>query len=212
MSQSKPDSKPRKPSTSSNVLFGIAVVAVVAAGAFLFLRPSAPDTAGAAAEAATAATPAADAGTPAAVQASLQTSIPTAPAKRGVPAGATMPPLPLGDFSPARPGDQVQNAFLFAAEHPEVLQYVPCFCGCESRGHVGNDDCFVSARDAEGNVLAWEPHGVSCAVCIDVATDARRMHSSGASVTQIRTAVENKYRPLAASMTPTPLPESKGSN
>ena len=118
-----------------------------------------------------------------------------------------MPELFLDQFTAARPVDQVRVAYEFAAAHPEVLQYVPCFCGCETRGHVGNDDCFVQNRGADGRVLAWEPHGVACAVCIDVGTEASRMYASGATVTQIRTAIEGKYRPLAASMTPTPMPE-----
>jgi hypothetical protein len=54
----------------------------------------------------------------------------------------------------------VRAAFEFAARHPEVLEYVPCFCGCERQGHKGNDDCFVRSRDREGNV-EWEPHGLS---------------------------------------------------
>jgi hypothetical protein len=120
-----------------------------------------------------------------------------------------MPEIDFGEFSPARPVDQVRNAHYFAAKYPDVAQYVPCFCGCETRGHTGSDDCFVQSRDAEGRVTSWEPHGVSCQVCIDVANDASRMHASGATVTQIRTAIENKYRPLSASMTPTPMPMPK---
>ena len=50
--------------------------------------------------------------------------------------------------------------YTFAAEHPEVLSYVPCYCGCERGGHRGNEDCFVTARDANGDVIEWEPHGV----------------------------------------------------
>src|SRR5262245_64433059 len=33
---------------------------------------------------------------------------------------------------------------------------------------------FRSARDANGDVTDWEPHGLDCAVCIDVATQADR--------------------------------------
>ena len=54
----------------------------------------------------------------------------------------------------------VEEVFRFAAEHPEVLSHIPCFCGCENRGHKDNDDCFVSARDERGRVTAWEPHGM----------------------------------------------------
>src|SRR5438132_8179148 len=62
---------------------------------------------------------------------------------------ATLPPLPFSktDRLPM-PADVVTNIFHFAAEHPEVLTYVPCFCGCQHLGHRGNEDCFVKARSA----------------------------------------------------------------
>jgi hypothetical protein len=70
------------------------------------------------------------------------------------------PPLPQVPFPPARPMPVVETVFHFAADHPEVLSRMPCFCGCESRGHKHNDDCFVVARDERGRVTAWEPHGI----------------------------------------------------
>lgn len=71
-----------------------------------------------------------------------------------------LPPLPF-DPMPARPADVVRAAYTFAAEHPEILAYAPCYCGCERSGHRGNDDCFVAARDARGDVTEWEPHGMT---------------------------------------------------
>jgi hypothetical protein len=50
--------------------------------------------------------------------------------------------------------------FQFAAQHPEVLHHIPCFCGCQSMGHRHNDDCFVKARDARGVPTEWEAHGL----------------------------------------------------
>jgi hypothetical protein len=187
-----------KPSTSSNILFAVAVVAVVGVGAYMFMKPSAPEAA---------ATTTAEAADAQRASTAAGQNFGTAPAKTGHPETQPLPELFLDQFSSARPVDQVRAVYEFSAEHPEVLQYVPCFCGCEARGHSGNDDCFVQARDADGRVLAWEPHGMACAVCIDVGADASRMYASGASVTQIRDAIETKYRPLAASMTPTPMPE-----
>ena len=49
--------------------------------------------------------------------------------------------------------------YQFAAEHPEVLKFVPCYCGCESSGHPHNESCFVKRRDAAGNVTEWDTHG-----------------------------------------------------
>jgi hypothetical protein len=76
------------------------------------------------------------------------------------PAPSDLPPLPQVSFQAARPMPVVEAVFKFAAEHPEVLSHIPCFCGCEERGHRHNDDCFVAARDERGRVTAWEPHGI----------------------------------------------------
>src|SRR5690242_19332831 len=72
---------------------------------------------------------------------------------------AKLPPMPFSknDAMPL-PAATVTQIFEFAAEHPEVLSYIPCFCGCEHLGHKGNEDCFVKARNADGDVVAWEPH------------------------------------------------------
>lgn len=119
---------------------------------------------------------------------------------------ATYPPIPSQEFAPPRPVQTVNAAFMFAAEHPEVASYIPCFCGCQQGGHRGNEDCFVKSRNANGDVVEWEPHGLECAVCIDVATRARQMTASGASVAQIREAVEKEFKPNFPTETPTPLP------
>jgi hypothetical protein len=115
-----------------------------------------------------------------------------------------LPPLQFPGYATARPPEVIKAAYKFAAEHPEVLSYVPCFCGCEHMGHRGNEDCFVKARDVNGDVVQWEDHGMECAVCLDVATRARQMYTSGASVSDIRAAVEKEFTPLSTNHTPTP--------
>jgi hypothetical protein len=121
-----------------------------------------------------------------------------------------LPLLPAPGLARAvRPPETVRMVYEFAARHPEVLKYVPCFCGCEQSGHVGNDDCFVSARDAAGKVREWEPHGLVCEVCIDVGQQAMQMHNAGASLTAIRAAVEKKFSASHSFHTPTPQPPRK---
>ena len=120
------------------------------------------------------------------------------------PPGA-LPPIPYESFL-ARPLPVVQAVYEFAARHPEVLQYVPCYCGCETRGHGGNHDCFVKRRASDGRVLEWEPHGSGCQVCVDVARDAMLMFNSGASPSAIRTAIDQKWGLRMPSQTPTPAP------
>jgi hypothetical protein len=124
------------------------------------------------------------------------------------PAVGPLPPIPYDGYPSPRPMAVTQAAYEFAARHPEVLQYVPCFCGCERGGHNGNHDCFVRLRDANGSVT-WDSHGYGCAICIDVAYTAMQMHNSGASVAQIRTAIDQKYAARFPTKTPTPLPPAK---
>jgi hypothetical protein len=83
---------------------------------------------------------------------------PAAP-RAQAPARVSTPPFPNPGFAPGRPLDTTRAVYDFAAQHPEILKYVPCYCGCESSGHPHNESCFVKARDAKGNVTAWDAHG-----------------------------------------------------
>lgn len=141
---------------------------------------------------------------------------PPAQAQAQVPAGppinqiaADLPLLPMGITNGARPVAVIKAAYEFAARHPEVMNYIPCFCGCERGGHKGNHDCFVAGRDDAGDVTHWDVHGISCQVCIDVAYEARQMHESGATVPAIRKAIDERYAAWPT-RTPTPMPPGRG--
>ena len=184
---------------------GVAALAVLAA---LALYPtSASETAATAnpvaASAAVESTPASTTPevTPASAPAAPQAASPKPPPD------APLPPLPvIPNFVP-RSAEVISDAYAFAARNPDVLEFVPCFCGCETAGHRGNADCFVRARNADGSVKTWETHGMGCAVCIDVAHDAAQLHRSGASVRDVRAAIEATYEPRFPRKTPTPLPQ-----
>jgi len=184
---------PSEPKRSSTPLIAAGIVLVLAiVGLVAYTRSGQPEPA---AQVAQAATP------PAIID-------PPAAAKLGPHPQASLPPLPFQAYPPPRPMETVRAVYKFAAEHPEILSYVPCFCGCERGGHRGNDDCFVKARNAEGDVTEWEPHGLDCAVCLDVANEAMQMTRSGASVRDIRAAIEKKWASPSAGHTPTPMPHA----
>ena len=118
-----------------------------------------------------------------------------------------LPAIPYEGYPAPRPIPVVQSVYEFAARHPEVLQYQPCFCGCDhSAGHKSNVDCFVHRRAADGRILEWDSHGYGCAVCIDVARDSMRMFNSGASVSSIRAAIDAKYGARGGTTMQTPKP------
>lgn len=133
-----------------------------------------------------------------------------APASKPAAVRKTAPPLPAMGFAPVRPMNIVRATYDFAAQHPEILSFVPCYCGCGADGHKANDSCFVAKRDARGNVLEWDTHGFGCTICVDVAREAMQLYSSGADVHSIRAAIEKKWTPgNAAGKTPTPFPPKK---
>lgn len=192
---------PRDSQGGINPLVWVAVALAVVIGAVVVMRSGNPAVSSADPSAST------EAGAKPAVEAS-----PEAVARAATNAGygphrqQNLPPIPFQAYQPPRSHEVTTAAFHFAAEHPEIASYVPCFCGCEQAGHEGNHACFVKSRAPNGDVVEWEPHGIDCAVCIDVATRSRQLHASGASARDIRAAIEREFKPLSQRMTPTPNP------
>jgi hypothetical protein len=197
-----PPPQRRAEKRSNPLLLSAIVAAAVGLGVLAFWRGS-----GSTAPAATAAQTDATGETQQAVQADSKVLAKTeATAKLGPHKQANLPRVPFQNYAPPRPPEVITAAYQFAAEHPEVLSYIPCFCGCERSGHTGNHDCFVRQRAENGDVIAWDEHGVECTVCIDVANRSRQMHASGASVRDIRAAIDKEFGPLSTVETPTPHP------
>jgi hypothetical protein len=120
------------------------------------------------------------------------------------PALAPLPPLNTAGYALARPLAITRTVYEFVARHPEVSRHVPCYCGCEADGHRNNENCFIGARDAAGNVTSWDTHGFGCAICVDVARESMQLYNSGADPVSIRAAIEKKWTPQYRTKTPTP--------
>ena len=77
---------------------------------------------------------------------------------------------------------KTRAAYQAAKDIPEVLEQLPCFCGCMSHyGHKNNLFCFK------------DQHGSGCDLCQDIALDARKMHDQGMSIAQIQEQIKAKY-------------------
>jgi len=118
-----------------------------------------------------------------------------------------LPPLPPGAENSPFPLAEVKLAYEFAARHPEVISYIPCFCGCERGGHKSNESCFVASRH---NGITWDNHGINCEVCLRVALETMQMSKGGASTADIRKLIEAKYASSFPGHTPTPMPPVRG--
>jgi hypothetical protein len=95
----------------------------------------------------------------------------------------------------------VQQAYQFAFANPDVLQQIPCYCGCGAMGHTSNLSCYVSGADASGQP-AFDSHALGCSICVDITQDTMRLLEQGQSVPEIRDYVDQTYAQYGPSNMP----------
>ncbi len=102
--------------------------------------------------------------------------------------------------------DDMKLIYTAAAKHKEVLEHIPCYCGCgTSAGHKSSYDCFVHENNEDGS-LVWDDHGTKCGVCLEIAATSVMEYSKGKSVKEIRDMIDDAYKEGFSTPTPTPEP------
>ena len=96
--------------------------------------------------------------------------------RRGDLAGRVVPAGRFGGYP------RIADAYSKAAEVPEVLDGIHCYCDCgEHAGHYSLLDCFAS------------DHAAACDICLSEAGMAFRMTSRGRSLDEIRLLVDATF-------------------
>ncbi len=95
----------------------------------------------------------------------------------------------------------VQQAYQFAVANPEILQQIPCYCGCGAMGHASNYACYVADTGADGEVV-YDNHALGCSICVDISQDTMRLLDQGKEVSEIFAYVDSSYSRFGP---PTPL-------
>ena len=95
----------------------------------------------------------------------------------------------------------VKQAYQFAAANPEILEQIPCYCGCGSIGHTSNYSCYVAGSEAGGEKI-FDNHALGCSVCVDITQDTMRLLDQGKSVADIRLTIDRNYAGLGPSNMP----------
>ena len=100
----------------------------------------------------------------------------------------------------------IQGTYALAANHPDVLKNVPCYCGCGvEAGHQNNLDCFVGQMGPNNKVLSWDQHGSTWDICVNIAREAVQMHKDGKTPKEIYSKIQAEYK-SDGQPTPTPMP------
>jgi hypothetical protein len=122
----------------------------------------------------------------------------------GIPVDATMPAAEaIAAAWAARPAfvtdapARTQAAYAYAIARPDVLRWLPCYCGCGPIGHRSNLDCFFVARFSAGDPIVFEQHGSYCDICVETALLADAMLRDGKTLLQVRAAVDASFGGLA---------------
>ncbi len=110
----------------------------------------------------------------------------------------------LPEFLKDKPED-MKLIYAAAANHEDLLTYIPCYCGCgESVGHKSSYNCFVAERNDDR--ILWDDHGTKCGVCLQIAAESIAKFQKGDDLKSIRDDIDTRYKEGYAVPTPTPMP------
>jgi len=113
-------------------------------------------------------------------------------------------PMALMDGMPAEVQSApvtVQQAYQFAAANPDVINQIPCYCGCGSMGHTSNYSCYVSSDGTDGSIT-YDNHALGCSICVDITQDTMRLLKDGKTVPEIKAYVDQTYAKYGPSNMP----------
>jgi len=71
------------------------------------------------------------------------------------PEGVVLQLAPVSALSPEvrQLPQNIQEAYRFALANPDVLEVIPCYCGCNGVGHENNRMCYIQSESADGQVV-----------------------------------------------------------
>ncbi|MCE8428503.1 MAG: hypothetical protein J5U19_08970 [Candidatus Methanoperedens sp.] len=98
------------------------------------------------------------------------------------------------------------KAYTYATEHPEILEQIPCYCGCGSHGSEASDykphrfvrDCYITDN------WTYDEHASFCDVCVGIATKVQDYLAQGKTLKETRDLIDQEYSKIGGMMTNTP--------
>lgn len=98
------------------------------------------------------------------------------------------------------------KAYKYATERPEMLEQIPCYCGCGDHGSEASDykphrflrDCYINDN------WKYDEHASFCDVCIGIASKVQGYLAQGKTLKEARTLIDQEYSKTGGMMTNTP--------
>jgi hypothetical protein len=95
----------------------------------------------------------------------------------------------------------VQEAYQFNVANPDIMEDIPCYCGCGKVGHKSNYDCYVSEVNSGGRIT-FDNHALGCSICVDITQDVMRILKDGKSPEEARAYIDATYSKYGPSNIP----------
>ncbi len=91
------------------------------------------------------------------------------------------------------------KAYRYATEHPDLLEQIPCYCGCGGHsGHRFLRDCYIK------DDWTYEEHASFCDVCVGEAIKLQDYLASGKTLKEARALIDEEYTKKGGDRTNTP--------
>jgi hypothetical protein len=116
-----------------------------------------------------------------------------------------------GESTPKKTGSEIKlpsyaytnpltlKAYRYATEHPEMLEQIPCYCGCGGHsGHRFLRDCFIH------DDWTYDDHASFCDVCIGEAIKVQDYLAQGKTLKEARLLIDEEYSKKGGDRTNTP--------
>ena len=92
----------------------------------------------------------------------------------------------------ARADAATEEAYAFAIEHPRIVEWMPCYCGCEAMDHGSNLDCYFK-RGQPGDRAVFDEHASFCDICVDITLKTKQLDAEGKSLREIRQIIDQTF-------------------
>lgn len=88
------------------------------------------------------------------------------------------------------------KAYTYATKHPEMLEQIPCYCGCGGHGSAASDgkahrflrDCFINDN------WQYDDHGSNCDTCLALASKTQDYLAAGKTLKEARELIDREYQ------------------
>jgi len=100
--------------------------------------------------------------------------------------GERLPAVPRRERPSTLPPElfsgQAARAYRFASERPDLLEQIPCYCGCYfTQGHQNLLDCF------------HDRHAAMCEICQAIALRAADLAKAGYGIEDIKAVIDREF-------------------